>query len=283
MSAPSFARRMHVSFPSPVLPPVTITVRPVRSGVPSHTPPAQYCLPSTSPAPPSASFKPSRRVSTRPPSVAAQVIAQGACRLLGALATSAGMGPGRKPAVNVADTHSMSANRVDRAGSAVLGATRGLLVRHGHYARLSASNRRLALVWRRWIHAATDTVVRRPHRRLPGDRLARLDLLARRRLAEEAPGRTAPKLRGAHARNSAQGVLMRRQTWRTPDVTAPPRPMVRNAAGWDRSQPAWRLGTIFFKQSYSDHECSLELELDECSLKSCCCLKSKFRCVVCTG
>ena len=47
-----------------------------------------------------------------------------------------------------------------------------------------------------------------PHRRQPGDRLARLDLLARRRLAEEAPGRTAPKLRGAHARNSAQGVLM---------------------------------------------------------------------------
>ena len=69
-------------------------------------------------------------------------------------------------------------------------------------------DRRLPLVWRRCIHAATDTVVRRPHGRLPGDRLARLDLLARRRLAEEAPGRTAPKLRGAHARNSAQGVLM---------------------------------------------------------------------------
>ena len=68
--------------------------------------------------------------------------------------------------------------------------------------------RRLPIVWRRWIHAATDTVVRRPHGRLPGDRLARLDLLARRRLAEEAPGCPAPKLRGAHARNSAQGVLM---------------------------------------------------------------------------
>ena len=90
-------------------------------------------------------------------------------------------------------------------------------------------DRRLPLVWRRWIHAATDTGVRRPHRRLPGDRLARLNHLARRRLAEEAPGHTAPKLRGAHARNSAQGVLMRRQTWRTPDVTATLRPMVRNA------------------------------------------------------
>ena len=73
-------------------------------------------------------------------------------------------------------------------------------------------DRRLPIVWRRWIHAATDTVVRRPHGRLPGDRLARLDLLARRRLAEEAPGQApgcpSPKLRGAHARNSAQGVLM---------------------------------------------------------------------------
>ena len=113
----------------------------------------------------------------------------------------------------------------------------------------NTSGRRLPLVWRRCIHAATDTVVRRPHGRLPGDRLARLDLLARRRLAEEAPGHTAPKLRGAHARNSAQGVLMRRQTWRTPDVAATLRPMVRNAAGWDRSQPAWRRGTNFFKQS----------------------------------
>ena len=106
------------------------------------------------------------------------------------------------------------------------------------------------------IHAATDTVVRRPHGRLPGDRLARLDLLARRRLAEEAPGHTAPKLRGAHARNSAQGVLMRRQTWRTPDVAATLRPMVRNAPRWDRSPPAWRRGTNFFKQNYPGHECS---------------------------
>ena len=73
----------------------------------------------------------------------------------------------------------------------------------------NASYRRLPLVWRRWIHAATDTLVRRLHGNLPGDRLARLGLLARRRLAEEAPGRTAPKLRGAHARNSAQCVLMR--------------------------------------------------------------------------
>ena len=40
-------------------------------------------------------------------------------------------------------------------------------------------DRRLPLVWRRCIHAATDTVVRRPHGRLPGDRLARLDHLAR--------------------------------------------------------------------------------------------------------
>ena len=70
-------------------------------------------------------------------------------------------------------------------------------------------DRRLPLVWRRCIHAATDTVVRRPHGSLPADRLARLDHLARRRLAEEAPGHTAPKLRGAHARNSAQCVLMR--------------------------------------------------------------------------
>ena len=110
----------------------------------------------------------------------------------------------------------------------------------------NTSGRRLPLVWRRCIHAAKDG-------RLPADRLARLDLLyilARRRLAEEAPGRTAPKLRGAHARNSAQGVLMRRQTWRTPDVTAPPRPMVRNAAGRDRSLPAWSCGTNFFKQNY---------------------------------
>ena len=119
----------------------------------------------------------------------------------------------------------------------------------------NASDRRLPLVWRRCIHAATDTVVRRPHGRLPGDRLARLDLLARRRLAEEAPGRTAPKLRGAHARNSEQGVLMRRQTWRTPDVAATLRPMVRNAAGRDRSLPAWRPGTNFFKQNYPGHEC----------------------------
>jgi hypothetical protein len=63
----------------------------------------------------------------------------------------------------------------------------------------NASDRRLPLVWRRWIHAATDTLVRRPLGRLPGDRLARLGRLARRRQAEEAPGRTAPKLRGAHA------------------------------------------------------------------------------------
>ena len=111
-------------------------------------------------------------------------------------------------------------------------------------------DRRLPLVWRRCIHAATDTVVRRPHGRLPGDRLARLDLLARRRLAEEAPGHTAPKLRGAHARNSAQGVLMRRQTWRTPDVAATLRPMVRNAPRWARAHPAWRRGTNFFKQNY---------------------------------
>ena len=93
-------------------------------------------------------------------------------------------------------------------------------------------DRRLPLVWRRWIHAATDTLVRRLHGNLPGDRLARLDLLAalaRRRLAEEAPGRTAPKLRGAHARDSGQCVLMRRHTWRTPDVAGPPRPVVRNA------------------------------------------------------
>ena len=116
----------------------------------------------------------------------------------------------------------------------------------------NTSGRRLPLVWRRCIHAATDTVVRRPHGRLPGDRLARLDLLARRRLAEEAPGHTAPKLRGAHARNSAQGVLMRRhcRTLRTPDVTAPPRPMVRNAPRGARAPPAWRPGTNFFKQNY---------------------------------
>ena len=106
-------------------------------------------------------------------------------------------------------------------------------------------DRRLPLVWRRCIHAATDTVVRRPHGRLPGDRLARLDLLARRRLAEEAPGHTAPKLRGAHARNSAQGVLMRRQTWRTPDVAATLRPMVRNAPSGGPPPPAWRRGTNF--------------------------------------
>ena len=111
-------------------------------------------------------------------------------------------------------------------------------------------DRRLPLVWRRCIHAATDTVVRRPHGRLPGHRLARLDHLARRRrLAEEAPGSTAPKLRGAHMRNSAQGVLMQRQTWRTPDVTAPPRPMVRNAPRGARAPPAWRPGTKFFKQN----------------------------------
>ena len=115
-------------------------------------------------------------------------------------------------------------------------------------------DRRLPLVWRRCIHAATDTVVRRPHGRLPGDRLARLDHLARRRLAEEAPGHTAPKLRGAHARNSAQGVLMRRQTWRTPDVAAPPRPMVRNAPSGGPPPPAWRRGTKFFKHNYPDHE-----------------------------
>ena len=115
-------------------------------------------------------------------------------------------------------------------------------------------DRRLPLVWRRCIHAATDTGVRRPHGRLPGDRLARLDLLARRRLAEEAPGHTAPKLRGAHARNSAQGVLMRRQTWRTPDVAAPLRPMVRNAPRWGPPHPAWRRGTKIFKQNYPDHE-----------------------------
>ena len=74
-------------------------------------------------------------------------------------------------------------------------------------------------------------------------------------LAEEAPGHTAPKLRGAHARNSAQGVLMRRQTWRTPDVSATLLPMVRNAPSGDRSPPAWRRGTNFFKQNYPDHEC----------------------------
>ena len=116
-------------------------------------------------------------------------------------------------------------------------------------------DRRLPLVWRRCIHAATDTVVRRPHGRLPGDRLARLNHLARRRLAEEAPGHTAPKLRGAHARNSAQGVLMRRQTWRTPDVTATLRPMVRNAPSGGPPPPAWRRGTKFFKHNYPDHEC----------------------------
>ena len=116
-------------------------------------------------------------------------------------------------------------------------------------------DRRLPLVWRRWIHAATGTLVRRPLGRLPGDCLARLGLLARRRQAEEAPGRTAPKLRGAHARNSAQGVLMRRQTWRTPDVAATLRPMVRNAAGRGPPLPAWRRGTNFFKQNYPDHEC----------------------------
>ena len=120
-------------------------------------------------------------------------------------------------------------------------------------------DRRLPLVWRRCIHAATDTVVRRPHGRLPGDRLARLDLLARRRLAEEAPGHTAPKLRGAHARNSAQGVLMRRQTWRTPDVAATLRPMVRNAPRGGPPPPAWRRGTNFFKQNYPDHECGSPL------------------------
>ena len=124
-------------------------------------------------------------------------------------------------------------------------------------------DRRLPLVWRRCIHAATDTVVRRPHGRLPGDRLARLDLLARRRLAEEAPGHTAPKLRGAHARNSAQGVLMRRQTWRTPDVAATLRPMVRNAPSGGPPPPAWRRGTKFFKHNYPDHECSAELRARE--------------------
>ena len=118
-------------------------------------------------------------------------------------------------------------------------------------------DRRLPLDWRRCIHAATDTVVRRPHGHMPADRLARLDLLAalaRRRLAEEAPGHTAPKLRGAHARNSAQGVLMRRQTWRTPDVAATLRPMVRNAAGRGPPLPAWRPGTKKFKQNYPGHE-----------------------------
>ena len=49
---------------------------------------------------------------------------------------------------------------------------------------------------------------------------------------------------------------MRRQTWRTPDVTATLRPMVRNAPSGDRSPPAWRRGTKFFKQNYPDHECS---------------------------
>ena len=49
-------------------------------------------------------------------------------------------------------------------------------------------DRRLPLVWRRCIHAATDTVVRRPHGSLPGDRLARLDHLARRRLRESGRG-----------------------------------------------------------------------------------------------
>ena len=39
-------------------------------------------------------------------------------------------------------------------------------------------DRRLPLVWRRCMHAATDTVVRRPHGSLPADRLARLDHLA---------------------------------------------------------------------------------------------------------
>ena len=73
-------------------------------------------------------------------------------------------------------------------------------------------------------------------------------------LAEEAPGHTAPKLRGAHARNSAQGVLMRRQTWRTPDVAATLRPMVRNAPRGGPPLPAWRRGTKFFKQNYPDHE-----------------------------
>ena len=62
---------------------------------------------------------------------------------------------------------------------------------------------------------------------------------------DQAPGHTSPKLRGAHARNSAQGVLMRRQTWRTPDITAPPRPMVRNAPSGARAPPAWRRGTNF--------------------------------------
>jgi hypothetical protein len=32
--------------------------------------------------------------------------------------------------------------------------------------------------------------------------------------------------------------------------------MVRNAPSGDRSPPAWRRGTKFFKQNYPDHECS---------------------------
>ena len=48
---------------------------------------------------------------------------------------------------------------------------------------------------------------------------------------------------------------MRRQTWRTPDVAATLRPMVRNAAGGGPPLPAWRCGTNFFKQNYPDHEC----------------------------
>ena len=52
----------------------------------------------------------------------------------------------------------------------------------------------------------------------------------------------------------AARLALPRQTWRTPDVAAPPRPMVRNAAGRDRSLPAWSRGTNFFKQNYPDHE-----------------------------
>ena len=63
-------------------------------------------------------------------------------------------------------------------------------------------------IWDETVLIPDLNIVRKPHRRQPADHFERLDHLARRRLAEEAPGRTAPKLRGAHARNSAQGVLM---------------------------------------------------------------------------